>query len=99
MTERITNERLGQALSHYLTACKYAGMKEEQLEGACIGNPYGMSYYAYRHIDDGKYMPKHDLPGFRGSTGNGYATKKEIYTMLHQSARALFEITELKQVN
>jgi len=93
--DRITNERLGQAITFYLNACKNAGMKGEQLEGACVTAPYGNNFYFVRFIETPKREWLHDLPGFRGSGGMGYRTKREAYERILQSANAINELNAL----
>lgn len=86
--ERITNERLQQALEHYVSACRFAGLGDDDLAGAVIAQPYGLAYMVCRKVDSNWI---HDLPGFRSDTA-GKATKREVYEQLHQSAKVLFEL-------
>ena len=86
--EKITNERLQQALEHYVSACRFAGLGDDDVTGAVIAQPYGMAYMVCRRVD-GNWL--HDLPGFRSDTA-GKATKREVFEQLQQGAKTLFDL-------
>ena len=86
--ERITDEKLQQALERYVSACCSAGLGFDDVTNAVVAQPYGMAYMVCRRVD-GNWI--HDLPGFRSDTA-GKATKREVYEQLLQSSRTLFEL-------
>jgi len=86
--ERITDEKLQQALKRYVSACRFAGLGDDDVAGAVIAQPYGMAYMVCRRVD-GNWL--HNLPGFSSDTA-GRATKREVYEQLLQSSRTLFDI-------
>lgn len=86
--DRITNQRLANALAHYKRACDGAGINTE---GLCIAAPYGQVTYVLRYVE---HMPTHDMPGFTGSGGSGFTTKRDLYNALQTAARTLFDLAD-----
>jgi hypothetical protein len=92
MTERITNKNLENVLKYYLRACETMHYTPEQLEGACVSEPYASGiYYVTRYVQGKGHI--HDLPGFTGSTSNASTSKKEVYNKLQQAGTTLFDIS------
>lgn len=91
MTERVTKENLRGALVFYARALESVG-RPVPVEEMRISNPYGRVMYLYRIDPADPYRPIHDLPGFVGSAGSGFLTKREAYDQIRLAARVMADL-------
>lgn len=88
MAHRVTNDDIANAMRHYQTALAAHGI---YIDSLTVAAPYGQVLYLFRYED---HMPVHDLPGFVGSGGSGFLTKREAYDRISQAARTLFDLAD-----
>ena len=94
MTERITTERIGQAIDAYTRAATSAGiLTPEQAEQVGLARPYGQVWYLVRY-DAARHAYLHDLPGFIGSGGSGFISKRQAYDRIQQASRTIWDTVQ-----
>jgi hypothetical protein len=91
MAQRITNEDVRHAVKAYRSAAVRLGVN---VDGLKLAAPYGQVLYLLRYVDG--EGPTHDLPGFQGSNGSGFTSKREAYERIWQAARVLQDVAHLQ---
>ena len=91
MAERITNENLSNAVEFYRNAAEAAGVSADKLDGIQVCAPYGQVLYLLRY-DATTHAYHHDLPGFVGSGGSGFTSKRAAYDAIRLAARTLADL-------
>jgi hypothetical protein len=92
---RVTAEVMKTTLEGYLVACEGAGYTVEQLEGARIGCPFGLSWMIYRELPRRKLF--FDLPGFT-SDGRPYETMGQLRADMIAAMRTLQDVADVRRV-
>jgi len=92
---RVTPEVMQNTLEGYLAACEGAGYTVEQLEGARIGCPFGLSWMIYRELP--RRVLFFDLPGFT-TDGRGYETMAELRRDMIAAMRTLQDVADFKRI-
>jgi hypothetical protein len=91
MAQRVTNEDVRHAVEAYRAAAERLGVN---VDGLTLAAPYGQVNYLCRWVDGGGHV--HDLPGFQGSSGSGFVTKREAWERVWQAARVLQDVGYLQ---
>jgi hypothetical protein len=85
MGARVTNADLAAAVAAYVSALNAfrgdLGLAPIPVADVDVRAPYGQVLYLVRR-DPGTGAWEHDLPGFEGSGGSGFVTKREAYEAL-----------------
>jgi hypothetical protein len=92
---RVTVKVMASTLEGYLAACEGAGYTVEQLEGARIGCPFGLSWMIYRELPRRKFF--FNLPGFT-TDGRGYETMAELRRDMIAAMRTLQDVADMRRV-
>jgi len=88
---RITNDDIVSAVKGYRRALASVGYQVTDPIG--VAAPYGQVMYLVRwEGGQDNRRPIHDLPGFVGSGGSGFVTKREAYDRIWQAARTLYDL-------
>lgn len=91
MTGRITNDDLENGLVRLDYALSAHGRAPAWDRVIALARPYGQIYYVVTHHIDGGDL-RHDVPGFLGSGGSGFTSKREAHDAIWQTARVLFDL-------
>ena len=91
MTQRITNADMARALSFLADNLAAYGWTPEDGYELSWGNPYGQVHYVFTY-SKAKHDYRHDVPGFLGSGGSGFTSKREGYDRIYQTARVLSDL-------
>ena len=89
---RATHETVAHALTRYVHALAQHGYNipdPGDPGGPTLTAPYGQVYYVVRY--DG-HRPVHDLPGFVGSAGSGFLTRREAVAAINAAASTLYDL-------
>jgi len=90
--ERITEHDLVIALNAYIATLKNYGLvTPKTIEKIKIAAPYGMVRYVVIYNNELHHFT-HSLPGFTGSSGSGFMTKREGYEKLWQTTNTIRDI-------
>lgn len=95
---RLTNNDVMAALTRYHHALTFHGFQVPapgEPGGPCLSEPYGHVHYVVRY--DG-HRPCHDLPGFVGSGGSGFVTRREAVAALNAAASTLYDLGQWQQL-
>lgn len=90
MTSRITSANVHAALENYSRALIVAGFEHDPAS-LRVEAPYGQVWYVLRRDEENRIQ--HDLPGFHGSTGSGFLSRRDLYNALHLAASVLFDLS------
>lgn len=91
MAGRITNEDLERGLERLCTALGVHNKAPAWDRVISLARPYGQIYYVVTHHIDGGDL-RHDVPGFLGSGGSGFVSKREAHDAIWQTSRVLFDL-------
>jgi hypothetical protein len=91
--QRVTNQDIENAVAGYRRALASVGVVIDADDTIGVAAPYGQVMYLIRW-EGGKdnRRPVHDLPGFTGSSGSGFLTKREAYDRIWLAARTLGDL-------
>ena len=90
---RVTNDDIASAVAAYGRALASVGVVIDADDAIGVAAPYGQVMYLIRW-EGGRTgrRPMHDLPGFTGSSGSGFLTKREAYDRIWLAARTLGDL-------
>ena len=92
MTQRITNRDVAGQLARYAATLAGGGvLGENEAASIRLAAPYGMVTYVLRYVEG---RPEHDVPGFTGSGGSGFTSKREAFTRISQAADAVRDVLQ-----
>jgi hypothetical protein len=94
--DRITNADIIAALERLSRALDSAGLSVGPDRDLDLRQPYGQVWYVVSYDIKNRWDIDHDVPGFRGSSG-GYVTKREAWEAIHQTARTLFDVADMRE--
>lgn len=91
MASRITHADMEKALGFLADNLAAMGWTPEDGYELSWGNPYGQVHYVFTY-NKRKHDYRHDVPGFLGSGGSGFMSKREGYERIYQAARVLSDL-------
>lgn len=96
MTTRITNADIRSALERLSRALHSVGADVGLERHLDLRQPYGQVWYVVSYDIKDRWKIEHDVPGFRGSSG-GYVTRRDAWEAIHQTARTLFDLADMRE--
>lgn len=91
MAQRVTKQDIENAVKGYRRALAAVGF--ELADPIGVAAPYGQVSYLVRwEGGEDNRRPVHDLPGFTGSSGSGFLSKREAYDRIWLAARVLGDL-------
>lgn len=99
---RLTNAEVTGALQGLQRALAAHGWELQDGEDLALAAPYGHVWYVVRYVPHaaGRGMvPVHDVPGFMGSGGSGFITRREAVDAIRQVVRTLWDLVELQRAD